>query len=146
MHSDYRMYPKLTEFADILWETWVLYQIKRLGSKGLIVFAHNCCMARMLPTEAELMSERTGLPGLKCKALWAVQQLNSDTALYKNITLPFLHHKQVMFPAPYTAKLIKHMTTQADQYLPFNHYIFIISWSWCALSVTIKKVNYHQKC
>ena len=39
-----------------------------------IVFASNCCMARMLPREAELVSEWTGLPGEeKCKALWAVQ-------------------------------------------------------------------------
>ena len=35
MHADNRMHPKLTEFADILWGTGVLYQIKRLGSKGL---------------------------------------------------------------------------------------------------------------
>ena len=28
-----------------------------------LVVAHNCCMARMLPREAELGSERTGLQG-----------------------------------------------------------------------------------
>ena len=27
------------------------------------IFARNCCVARMLPGEAELVSERTGLPG-----------------------------------------------------------------------------------
>ena len=40
MHADNRMRPKLTEFADILWGTGVLYQIKRLGSKGLTVKLH----------------------------------------------------------------------------------------------------------
>ena len=28
-----------------------------------LVFACNCCMARMLPREAELVSQQTGLPG-----------------------------------------------------------------------------------
>ena len=28
-----------------------------------LVVAGNCCMARMLPGEGELVSERTGLPG-----------------------------------------------------------------------------------
>ena len=28
-----------------------------------LVLAHNCCMARMLPGEAELVSESTGLSG-----------------------------------------------------------------------------------
>ena len=41
-----------------------------------IVVARICCMARMLPGEAELVSEWTGLPGEeKCEALWAVQML-----------------------------------------------------------------------
>ena len=37
----------------------------------LLVVARNCCMAKMLPGEAVLVSERTGLPegGKKCKAL-----------------------------------------------------------------------------
>ena len=35
MHADNRMHPKLTEFADILWGTRVLYQVKLLVSKGL---------------------------------------------------------------------------------------------------------------
>ena len=28
-----------------------------------LFFARNCCMARMLPREVELVSELTGLPG-----------------------------------------------------------------------------------
>ena len=35
MHADNRMHPKLTEFADILWGTRVLYQVKLLVSKEL---------------------------------------------------------------------------------------------------------------
>ena len=35
MHADNRMHPKLAEFADMLWGTGVLYQIKLLGSIGL---------------------------------------------------------------------------------------------------------------
>ena len=35
----------------------------------------DCCMARTLPGEAELVSELTGLPGEeKCRAVWAVQR------------------------------------------------------------------------
>ena len=39
-----------------------------------LVVARNCCVARMLPREAELVSEWTGMLGAKCKALWAVQR------------------------------------------------------------------------
>ena len=43
------MHPKLPEFADILWGTGVLYQVKLLGSKGLIVFTGKirCCFFRI---------------------------------------------------------------------------------------------------
>ena len=33
------------------------------GNVSDLVVARNCCMARMLPGEAELVSEWTGLPG-----------------------------------------------------------------------------------
>ena len=36
--------------------------------------ARNCSLARMVPREVELVSEWTGLPGVKCKPLWAVQR------------------------------------------------------------------------
>ena len=42
----------------------------------------------MLPRQADLVSECTGLPGLKCKALLKRSD-GLDTALYKNI--PFLN-------------------------------------------------------
>ena len=50
-----------------------------------IVFAHNCCMARMLPREVKLVSEWTGLPG-RAKSVKRFEPSNGlDTALYKNI-------------------------------------------------------------
>ena len=62
-----------------------------------LVLARNCCMARMLPGEAELVSERTGLSG-KAKSVKRFEQSNGlDTALYKN----FLYLLQCpMYPAP----------------------------------------------
>ena len=45
-------------------------------------------MARMLPREAELVLERTGLPGEE--RVKRVERSNGlDTALYKTIPLPF---------------------------------------------------------
>ena len=34
-----------------------------------LVFECNCCLARMLPGEAELVSDRSASEGKKCKAL-----------------------------------------------------------------------------
>ena len=49
-----------------------------------LVFARNCCLARMLPGEAELVSESTGLSG-KAKSVKRFERSNGlDTALYKN--------------------------------------------------------------
>ena len=45
------------------------------GNVSDLVVARNCCMTRMLPREAELVSEwtaRSVREGKKCKALWAV--------------------------------------------------------------------------
>ena len=51
---------------------------------GDLVVAHNCCMARMLTGEAELVSERTGLSG-RAKNVKRFERSNGlDTALYKN--------------------------------------------------------------
>ena len=45
------------------------------GNVSGLVVARNCCMARMLPGEAELVSEWTGASGEeKCEALWAVRR------------------------------------------------------------------------
>ena len=52
----------------------------------------NCCIARMLPRQAELVSEWTGLPGEeKCKALWSVQHTFTSlsmTSVYNASDLP----------------------------------------------------------
>ena len=48
------------------------------------VLARNCCLARMLPGEAELVSERTGLSE-RAKSVKCFERSNAlDTALYKN--------------------------------------------------------------
>ncbi len=66
-----------------------------------LVVARNCCMARMLPGEAELVSEWTGLSGrAKSVFLKRFERSNGlDTAPYK--TIPFLilfcHIFQVLF-------------------------------------------------
>ena len=39
------------------------------GNVSDLVVARNCCMARMVPREVELVAEQTGLPGVKCKVL-----------------------------------------------------------------------------
>ena len=54
------------------------------GNVSDLVVARNCCMARMLPGEAELVSEWTGLSG-RAKSVKRVERSNGlDTALYKN--------------------------------------------------------------
>ena len=54
------------------------------GHVGDLVLARNCCLTRMLPGEAELVSEWTGLPG-KAKSVKRFERSNGlDTALYKN--------------------------------------------------------------
>ena len=54
-----------------------------------LVFARNCCVARMVSGEAELVSECTGLPG-GAKSVKRFERSNGlNTALYKNIPLPF---------------------------------------------------------
>ena len=54
-----------------------------------LAVARNCCLARMLPGEAELVSERTGLPG-RAKSVKPFERSNGlDTALYKNYLFSF---------------------------------------------------------
>ena len=60
-----------------------------ISSRENKVLYSNCCLARMLPGEAELVSEWTGLSG-KAKSVKRFERSNGlDTALYKNIPLPF---------------------------------------------------------
>ena len=62
------------------------------GNVSDLVLAHNCCLARMIPGEAEngvVLSEWTGLSG-KAKSVKRFERSNGlDTALYKNYL--FLH-------------------------------------------------------
>ena len=60
------------------------------GNMSDLVFARNCCMARMLPGEAELVSEWKGLPGM-AKSVQRFERSNGlDTAQYKNYL--YLYH------------------------------------------------------
>ena len=57
------------------------------GNVSDLALARNCCMARMLPGEAALVSEWTGLPG-RAKSVKRFERSNGlDTALYKNYLL-----------------------------------------------------------
>ena len=64
-----------------------IYEYLAIDSGGTVsdlVFAHNCCMARMLPGETELVSEWKGV----AKSVNRFERSNGiDTALYKNIPL-----------------------------------------------------------
>ena len=54
------------------------------GNVSGLVLARNCCLARMLPGEAELVAERMGLSG-RAKSVKLFEQTNGlDNALYKN--------------------------------------------------------------
>ena len=56
---------------------------RQLWKCECLFVAHNCCVARMLPGEAELVSEWTGLPG-RAKSVKRFERSNGlDTALYK---------------------------------------------------------------
>ena len=55
-----------------------------------LALVRNCCLARMLPGEAEFVSELTGLPG-EAKSVKRFERSNGlDTALYKNYLYIFL--------------------------------------------------------
>ena len=67
------------------------------GNVSDLVVARNCCMARMLPGEAELVSEWTGLPG-EAKSVKRFERSNGlDTALYKNYRYLFLSFRPLFF-------------------------------------------------
>ena len=63
----------------------------RLYKPSDLALARNCCLARILPGEAELVSEWTGLPG-EAKSVKRFERSNGlDTALYKNYLYLFFH-------------------------------------------------------
>ena len=56
-----------------------------------VIVARNCCMAGMLPGEAELVSEETGLSG-RATSVKRIERSNGlDTALYKNYLFFYLY-------------------------------------------------------
>ena len=67
-------------------------------------------MARMLPRQAELVSERTGLPGEE--SVKRFERSNGlDTALYKAIPLPYLYAGEMCaYVCAYACELILYIT------------------------------------
>ena len=65
-----------------------------------LVIAHNCCMARMLPGEAELVSERTCLSG-RAQIVKRFERTNGpDIALYKNYLYTVTSHSSLPSTLP----------------------------------------------
>ena len=64
------------------------------GHVSDLVIACNCCLTRILPREAELVVEWTGLPGGGAKSVKRFERSNGlDTALYKNYLYLFFYIK-----------------------------------------------------
>ena len=81
---------KIGHFRSLHWRPCSLSCINEYlaidsgGHVSDLALARNCCLARMLPGEAELVSEWTGLPG-EAKSVKRFERSNGlDTALYKN--------------------------------------------------------------
>ena len=81
---------KIGHFRSLHWRPCSLSCINEYlaidsgGNVSDLALARNCCLARMLPGEAELVSEWTGLPG-RAKSVKRFERPNGlDTALYKN--------------------------------------------------------------
>ena len=77
-------FPPLTpQLTQLYTSKWIL-GYRQWWKCECLVIARNCCMARMLSGEAELVSEWTGLLG-KAKRVKRFERSNGlDTALYKN--------------------------------------------------------------
>ena len=88
--SPFATVSKIGHFHSLHWRpSWLscineYLAIDSGGNVSDLVLAHNCCLTRTLPWEAELVSEWTGLPG-KAKSVKRFERANGlDTALYKN--------------------------------------------------------------
>ena len=86
-------FSKIGHFRSLYWRpSWLSCTNEYLaidsgGNVSDLVLARNCCMARMLHGEAELVTEWTGLPG-RAKSVKRFQRSNGlDTALYQNYLL-----------------------------------------------------------
>ena len=89
---------KIGHFRSLHWRPCSLSCINEYlaidsgGNVSDLALARNCCLARMLPGEAELVSEWTGLPG-EVKSVKRFERSNGlDTALYKNYLYLYVHY------------------------------------------------------
>ena len=64
------------------------------GNVSDLALARNCCLATMLPGEAELVSEWTGLPGEAKSVKRFERSTGPDTALYKNYLYLFFNFRK----------------------------------------------------
>ena len=94
--SPFATFSKIGHFRSLHWHpSWLscINEYLAIDSGGHVndlVFAPHCSIARMLPGEAELVSEWTGLPG-RAKSVKRFKWFNGlDTALYKNYLYLFL--------------------------------------------------------
>ena len=88
--SPFATVSKIGHFRSLHWRPCSLSCINEYlaidsgGNVSDLALARICCLARMLPGEAELVSEWTGLPG-EAKSVKRFERSNGlDTALYKN--------------------------------------------------------------
>ena len=88
---------KIGHFRSLHWRPcWLscINEYLAIDSGGHVsdsIVPRNCCMTRMLPGEAELVSEWTGLPG-RAKSVKRFERSNGlDTALYKNYLYLYLY-------------------------------------------------------
>ena len=92
---------KIWHFRSLHWRPCSLSCINEYlakysgGTVSNLALARNCCLARMLPGEAELVSEWTSLPG-EAKSVKHFERSNGlDNALYKNYLYLYLRHSSI---------------------------------------------------
>ena len=93
---------KIGHFRSLHWRpSWLSCMNEYLaidsgGHVSDLVLARNCCLARMLPREAELVSEWTGLPR-EANGVKRFEQSNRlATALYKNYLYLYIMYNYVL--------------------------------------------------
>ena len=92
--SPFATVSKIGHFRPLHWHPSCINEYLAIYSGGNVsdlVLARNCCLARMLREEAELVSEWTGAPG-RAKSVKRFERSNGlDTALYKNDLYLFIY-------------------------------------------------------
>ena len=105
-----------------------------------LVVARNCCMARMLPGEAELVSERTGLPG-RAKSVKRFELYNGlDTALYKNYLYLFFTHYGINF------SMITDSNVSYQSLFLFTHFHLLEHLNSAARQGHVTRAHFPQWC